>query len=73
MRRRLDGRTKGLLETRERLYLGNMGGPFLSYDVDFLHRTARDFVNSRDIQQMLRPYIPPNFNPHMRIIKALLA
>jgi len=73
MRRRLDGRTKGLLEARSRWDSDEEHSPFYAYEVDFLHRTARDFVRSRDVQQMLQPYVPSDFNPLMSILKALLA
>ncbi|KAK4442845.1 hypothetical protein QBC34DRAFT_363014 [Podospora aff. communis PSN243] len=53
MRRRLDGRTKGLLE------IVNIGGqelvdsPYFDLGVDFLHRTVRDFLIQTSIQQKL--------------------
>jgi hypothetical protein len=50
MRRRLDGRCKGLLEivTDE-----TSSGPFFEFKVDFLHRTVRDFLfDSPQIRKM---------------------
>lgn len=40
MQRRLDGRTKGLLE----VHRSAGSHPFFQYKVDFLHRTVRDFL-----------------------------
>ncbi|KAK8076727.1 hypothetical protein PG994_003999 [Apiospora phragmitis] len=57
LRRRLDGRSRGLLE------LVNVGGyppmqypgHFFEYGVDFLHRTVRDFLRqSADVQSSLQ-------------------
>lgn len=71
MRRRLDARTKGLLEVAESTR--SIRGPFFSFHVDFLHRTARDFVKTRDVQQMLNPYLPEHFNVNLSLIKAFLS
>ncbi|KAI1361082.1 hypothetical protein F5Y08DRAFT_29822 [Xylaria arbuscula] len=51
MRRRLDGRCKGLLEVVcDNTYVG----PYFEYKVDFLHRTVRDFLlGSPKIRRML--------------------
>ena len=72
MRRRLDGRTKGLLEAREKVGHHGPKHPISTHYVGFLHRTARDFVKSRDVQQMLQPYVSSDFNAEMRIVRALL-
>jgi hypothetical protein len=71
MRRRLDARTKGLLEVAESTR--SIRGPFFSFQVDFLHRTARDFAKTRDVQQMLNPYLPAHFNINLSLIKAFLS
>lgn len=50
-RRQLNGRCKGLLEVHkndsERTYLG--------YQVDFLHRTVRDFLRTKEMDEYLTP------------------
>ncbi|KAK3325944.1 hypothetical protein B0H66DRAFT_549813 [Apodospora peruviana] len=61
-RRRINARTKGLLETR---YYHNR--------VEFLHRTVRDFLLTRDMSNYLASKLPANFNVFHSIAKALLA
>ena len=72
MRRRLNGRCKGLLEVAA----GNVN----SYDelslgplVEFHHRTVRDFLLTKDMQSMLVKNLEPDFEPNARICKALVA
>jgi hypothetical protein len=48
MRRRINGRSKGLLEATE---LGD--SPYPIWKVDFLHRTVRDFLRTKSIEAML--------------------
>ena len=80
MRRRLNGRCKGLLEvvsfspasrnTRpEALYVHR----FHATIVVFLHRTVRDFLHTKDMQNLLLEHLEPSFEPKSRICKALLA
>jgi hypothetical protein len=52
-RRLLDGRCKGLLEVRK----DPIGDENLSYQVYFLHRTVRDFVEMDDIRMELRSQV----------------
>lgn len=79
MRRRLNGRCKGLLEVvsispkksqmRERnIYVNQFQAP----TVLFHHRTVRDFLHTKDMQNMLLEYLEPSFEPKSRICKALL-
>ena len=72
MRRRLNGRCKGLLEVA--------AGNFNTYDelslgplVEFLHRTVRDFLLTKDMQSMLGKNLEPDFEPNARICNALVA
>ena len=80
MRRRLNGRCKGLLEvvnisskllfTRpENSYVDQFETP----KVVFHHRTVRDFLQTKDMQNMLLEHLEPSFQPKSRICKALLA
>ncbi|VUC22370.1 unnamed protein product [Clonostachys rosea] len=49
LRRRLNGRCKGLLEVHK-----NKGeGKYLGYRVDFLHRTVRDFLRTKEMSDFL--------------------
>lgn len=82
MRRRLNGRCKGLLEVFERdsvevsfqnpeqrTYVTSYLGP----KVDFLHRTAYDFLATKDMQSMLDTNLRPDFEPLVLLCKAYLA
>ena len=77
MRRRLNGRCKGLLEVAS---ISSFIPPESSYAIQFQapivvfhHRTVRDFLHTKDMQNMLLEHLEPNFEPESRICKALLA
>ncbi|KAJ4376341.1 hypothetical protein N0V83_001624 [Neocucurbitaria cava] len=67
MRRRLDGRTKGLLEASPRRDASDIP------TVDFLHRTARDFMVTRDMRHMLEKHLDPKFDADEALARAFLA
>lgn len=69
MRRRLNGRCKGLLEVFE----DYPGRTILGPKVDFLHRTAYDFLATKDMQSMLASNLKPDFEPLVMLCKAYLA
>ena len=80
MQRRLNGRCKGLLEVvnvrpnvfqtkRENLHFDQFKTPI----VVLHHRTVRDFLQTKDMQNMLLEHLEPSFEPKSRICKALLA
>lgn len=72
MQRRLNARCKGLLEVGE----GGDGSfvkMFLEPRVDFLHRTARDFLITKDMQNMLARNLKHNFEPKSCFCKAFVA
>ena len=72
MRRRLNGRCKGLLEVGAvdvDSYDDLSSGP----RVEFHHRTVRDFLLTKDMQDMLVKNLEPGFEPIARICKALVA
>ena len=77
MRRRLNGRYKGLLEVARRkkytIQARTCMDPFHTPTVVFLHRTVRDFLHTKDMQNMLLEHLEPSFEPKSRICKALLA
>ncbi|KAI0465992.1 hypothetical protein F4859DRAFT_498970 [Xylaria cf. heliscus] len=58
--RRLNGRCKGLLEIRKQR-------------VEFLHRTVRDFFNTREMTEYLRSKTKDSFNPYLSILRAHIA
>ena len=77
MRRRLNGRCKGLLEVvsikstileQENLYVKQFQAP----GVGFHHRTVQDFLRTKDMQNMLLEHVGPNFEPKSRICMASL-
>lgn len=49
MRKRLNGRCKGLLEVTEL----EGSDTVMRYRVDFLHRTVKDFLITKDMERML--------------------
>lgn len=64
MCRSLNGRYKGLLETA--------GEPGCK-TVSFLHRTIRDFLATRDMQDLLGSHCEPDFNAYRHICKAFIS
>ncbi|KAI8632893.1 hypothetical protein F5Y19DRAFT_333100 [Xylariaceae sp. FL1651] len=58
--RRLNGRCKGLLEVRRQ-------------KVEFLHRTVRDFLRTREMVDFLRSKTNESFNPYLSILRAHIA
>lgn len=77
MRRRLNGRCKGLLEVISDDALDKTEPRYVDWfwaqKVGFHHRTARDFLQTNDMQNMLLENLEPDFEPKLRICKALLA
>jgi hypothetical protein len=70
MRRRINGRSKGLLEAIA------SGGTFYKgtlWKVDFLHRTVRDFLRTESIETMLKSMAALTFNASRALSRALLA
>ncbi|KAL9613689.1 MAG: hypothetical protein Q9167_001766 [Letrouitia subvulpina] len=75
MRRRLNGRCKGLLEVN---VLHNQGldryaDQIIKFRVNFLHRTARDFLLTKDMQKMIVDNLDPDFDVNLVVCKALFA
>ena len=69
MERRLNSRCKGLLE----VYNADSEPPFFSRSVDFLHRTVRDFLQTRVVKSMLNEYANTVFDANIVICNAYLA
>ena len=77
MRRRLTARCKGLVETvnvdhrlREK---DSYGRKLLDLRVDFIHRTAYDFLATKDMQNQLSENLKPDFEADTLICKAFVA
>ena len=68
MRRRINGRSKGLLEA---IRSGDNLYPLQK--VNFLHQTVRDFLTTKDIRAILENIAAPAFNANRALSRALLA
>ena len=72
MRRRLNGRCKGLLEVTSSGDSETAAYIMSFPKVDFLHRTVRDFLLTKDVQNLLSQSLEVGFEPRVHICKALL-
>jgi hypothetical protein len=80
MERRLRSLTKGLLETQEKVesYIGDGGlnkasiheKLLFGFEVDFLHRTVKDYLQTPEAQLMLETWSGENFNIDLEICTA---
>ena len=68
MQRRLDGCCKGLLEAHEQAEFNIRP----KYVVEFLHRSTRDFLLTKDMQLIISSYVGQNFNPRIWLCNAFL-
>ena len=68
MRRRINGRSKGLLEVCRSSSNDELGDR-----VEFLHRTVRDFLLTKDLQHMLNHHLDDTFNPNRSLCRGYLA
>lgn len=79
MRRRLNGRCKGLLEVVAIRGISKIAGTseyeivYHTPEVVFHHRTVRDFLQTKDMQNMLLEYLEEGFEPKLHFCKAFLA
>ena len=77
--RRLNSRCKGLLESRRRQLCDEysnsdgMVGEQISYEVDFLHRSVRDFLSTPTVRIKLVALDTPEFNANMTLTRAFVA
>ena len=69
MRRRLDGRCKGLLEVS----VNHEEPSYWGHRVEFLHRTVRDFLTSKGVYSELSSQFEPTLNLNENLCKAYLA
>ncbi|KAK1464752.1 hypothetical protein CMEL01_12107 [Colletotrichum melonis] len=68
MIRRLDGRSKGLLE----IHTGHAASDYLGPRVTFLHRTVRDFLLTKEMTEFLTESLA-EFKPNTVIFRAYVA
>lgn len=76
MRRRLDGRCKGLLEVYAGSGIGDLPDDITLdyYEVDFLHRTVKDFLQeSKDMNKLFRDEMNSGFDVNVIMCGAALA
>jgi hypothetical protein len=79
MERRLKSLSKGLLETRKNGYVAldsssedsSYHDMLFGFEVDFLHRTVKDYLQTPDAQLMLQTWSNENFNTELEICTAL--
>ena len=70
MRRRLNGRCKGLLEVYEE---DGADHASLQFVVDFLHRTVKEFLETTAMPVMLSHYVDSSFDVDLELCKSYLA
>lgn len=70
MKKRLNARCRDLLETK----IDPEGKSFFKYQVDFLHRTVRDFfLRTTAMEDLLVPEVLTAFNPALSLCRVMLA
>lgn len=69
MRRRINARCKGLME----IGFDPSAAYFSAHRVEFLHRTVRDFLLTREMQIILDRYMENSVNIHRSLCRAYLA
>jgi hypothetical protein len=70
VRQYLNARCKDLVEINTS---DQAGIPLLRYRVEFLHRTVRDFLATKDMHNILESMIPAGFNARVSLCRVLLA
>lgn len=74
MERRLESRCRGLLEAKKHDQESSSAfGIQWMYYVDFLHRSVRDFLLSKETQSTLNEYSSSDFDPNKFLCKSMLA
>ncbi|KAL7911635.1 hypothetical protein GGI35DRAFT_295222 [Trichoderma velutinum] len=68
LRRRLNGRCKGLLEVCR----NNNESPYMGHRVDFLHRTVRDFLRTKEMSDFLAAKAGDHGGPNTLVFKSFV-
>jgi len=71
MRKRINARCKGLLQFQAKGSSSECRQT--RFNVEFLHRTVKDFLMTEDLQKLISTWLPPNFNPNLTACRTLLA
>jgi len=69
MRRRINARCKGFFE----VCAEPMATDFFGHQIEFLHRTVRDFLRTKNVQDMLAKHLDESFNVNASMCRAYLA
>ena len=69
MKRRLNSRCKGLIE----VYPTRKGGLFVEQTVDFMHRTVRDFLLTRETERLLDTFSTEAIDTPLFTLNALIS
>ncbi|KAE9366262.1 hypothetical protein N431DRAFT_386517, partial [Stipitochalara longipes BDJ] len=72
MQKRIDARSRGLLEVSYDTSETLTNGQFLKR-VDFLHRTVRDFLKTKKVTELLTRQIGSSFDPYLTLCHLFLA
>ncbi|OQV04091.1 NACHT domain-containing protein isoform 2 [Cladophialophora immunda] len=79
MRRRINSRSKGLLEVKgPEAFPGRFENPedpcnYSQYTVQYLHRTVKDYIESDEAQMILQPAARSPIDPHLRLLAGHIA
>jgi hypothetical protein len=71
MRKRINARCKGLLQFEARSSFSESHPS--EFQVEFLHRTVRDFLMTEDLQKLILTWLASTFNPNLTACQTLLA
>ncbi len=72
MRRRIDVRSRGLLEIHGRSSINIIGRSVVTDYVEFLHRTVVDFLRTVEMWELLSSLAGASFDPHMSLLSSCL-
>jgi hypothetical protein len=70
MTRRLNSRWKGLLEIDRALEAASNLSEHVHQTVQYLHRTVKDFIRSRKVQEFLQSSLTSQFDPYLSLCVA---
>ncbi len=72
MRRRIDVRSRGLLEIHGRSSISIVGRSVVTDYVEFLHRTVVDFLRTVEMWELLSSLAGASFDPHLSLLSSCL-
>ncbi|KAF2111531.1 hypothetical protein BDV96DRAFT_526639 [Lophiotrema nucula] len=72
MRRRIDVRSRGLLEIHGRSSISIVGASVVTDYVEFLHRTVVDFLRTTEMWELLSTLAGASFDPHQALLSSCI-